>query len=267
VHPLAGASAGPPAGDPGPDPDPGARPTATGASAGPPSGATAPAAPKSKGADKAARTRAAILETALRLFRERGYEETTMRAIAAAAGVSVGNAYYYFASKEHLIQAFYDQAYVQHEEAARPILAREKDLTLRMVAVMEAWLDLMDPYREFAGAFFKNAAEPTSPLSPFSAESAPARNASIGLWRDVVEGSDTKVAKALRKELPELLWLYFMGIVLFWVHDPSGDAARTRLLARRTAPLVVRGIGLARLPVLRATIADLVALIAELKAL
>ena len=232
----------------------------------PPPGA-APAVPTSRGAAKSARTRAAILETALRLFRERGYEETTMRAIATEAGVSVGNAYYYFASKEHLIQAFYDQAYLQHEAVARPILAGEKDLTLRMVAVMEAWLDLMDPYREFAGAFFKNAAEPTSPLSPFSAESAPARNASIALWRDVVEGSDTKVAKALRKELPELLWLYFMGIVLFWVHDSSDDAARTRLLARRTAPLVVRGIGLARLPVLRATIADLVALIAELKAL
>ncbi|MDP9073715.1 MAG: TetR family transcriptional regulator [Actinomycetota bacterium] len=222
---------------------------------------TAPESPK------AARTRATILETALRLFRERGYDNTTMRAVAAEAGVSVGNAYYYFASKEHLIQAFYDQVYVQHEEAAQPILAREMDLAARITGVMEAWFDLMEPYRAFAGTFFKNAAEPTSPLSPFSAESAPARSASIALWRDVVDGSDTKVTKALRAELPELLWLYFMGIVLFWVHDGSEHAARTRLLARRTAPMVVRGIGLARLPVLRATIADLVGLIDELKSL
>ena len=48
-------------------------------------------------------TRQLILETALRLFRERGYAETTMRAIAKEAGVAVGNAYYYFDSKEHLI--------------------------------------------------------------------------------------------------------------------------------------------------------------------
>jgi AcrR family transcriptional regulator len=225
---------------------------------------TAPGPPESP---KAARTRAVILETALRLFRERGYEETTMRTVAAEAGVSVGNAYYYFASKEHLIQAFYDQAYVQHEAAARPILNAETDLTARMTGVMEVWLDLMEPYRAFAGTFFKNAAEPTSPLSPFSAESAPARDASIALWRDVVLGSDTKLTKALRQELPELLWLYFMGIVLFWVHDSSESAARTRLLVRRTVPMVVRGIALARLPVLRATIADLVALIAELKSL
>jgi AcrR family transcriptional regulator len=204
---------------------------------------------------------------ALRLFRERGYEETTMRAIAAEAGVSVGNAYYYFASKEHLIQAFYDQAFVEHEAAARPVLAAHTDLTERIVGVAEAWLDVMEPYRAFAGTFFKNAAEPTSPLSPFSPESAPARNASIALWRDVIDGSDAKVPKAVRGELPELMWLYFMGLVLFWVHDPSEQAARTRLLARRTAPLVVRAIALARLPVMRATVHDLVGLIAELKCL
>jgi AcrR family transcriptional regulator len=216
---------------------------------------------------KAARTRATILDTALRLFRERGYDETTMRAIAAEAGVSVGNAYYYFASKEHLIQAFYDQAYIEHEAAARPLLQTASDLEARIVGTIEAWLDVTEPYRAFAATFFKNAADPASPLSPFSNESAPARNASIALWRDVIEGSNAKVGKSLREELPELLWLYFMGIVLYWVHDPSDGAARTRLLARRTAPMVVRGINLARLPVLRSTIADLVALIAELKSL
>ena len=48
----------------------------------------------------------------MRLFREQGYEQTTMRAIAREAGVSVGNAYYYFASKEHLIEAFYEDTQV-----------------------------------------------------------------------------------------------------------------------------------------------------------
>ena len=41
----------------------------------------------------------------MRLFRENGYEATTMRAIAKEAGVATGNAYYYFGSKEELIQA------------------------------------------------------------------------------------------------------------------------------------------------------------------
>jgi AcrR family transcriptional regulator len=190
-----------------------------------------------------------------------------MRAIASEAGVSVGNAYYYFASKEHLIQAFYDRTQVQHAEAAQPALDHETELTARMVGVIEAWIDMMDPYRAFAGTFFKNAAEPTSPLSPFSPESAPARDAAIDLWRRVLEGSDAKLPKAIRGQLPELLWLYFMGVVLYWVHDPTKKAEGTRILARRTAPMVVRAINLARLPVLRGTLTDLLQLIEDLKAI
>jgi AcrR family transcriptional regulator len=214
---------------------------------------------------KSARTRTAIIDAALTLFRERGYDATTMRAIAGEAGVSVGNAYYYFDSKERLIQGFYDRAQVDHEAAARAVLDSETDLTKRIVGVTEAWLQTMDPYREFAGKFFKNAAEPTSPLSPFSPESSPAREASIELWREVLEGSDARIPKKLRTDLPELLWLYFMGIVLFWVYDPTADASATRKVSARTAPLVVRAIGLTRLPVMRGMLDDVVALIGEVR--
>src|SRR5919197_2117334 len=73
---------------------------------------------------KGEQTRALILRTALDMFRERGYEETTMRAIAARAGVALGNAYYYFRSKEHLVQAFYARTHEEHLAACRPILER-----------------------------------------------------------------------------------------------------------------------------------------------
>ena len=214
---------------------------------------------------KSARTRSAIIDAALKLFRERGYDATTMRAIAAEAGVSVGNAYYYFDSKERLIQGFYDRAQVDHAEAARPVLDNETDLTARIIGVADAWLRTMDPYRQFAGKFFKNAAEPTSALSPFSPESSPARAAAIELWREVLEGSDTRTPKKLRADLPELLWLYFMGIVLFWVYDPTPDASATRGVAARTAPLVVRAVTLTRLPVMRGMIDDIVALIGDVR--
>lgn len=214
---------------------------------------------------KGARTRSAIIDAALKLFREKGYDATTMRAIATEAGVSVGNAYYYFDSKEQLIQGFYDRAQLEHEVAARPVLDSERDLAARIAGVIEAWLVTMEPYRPFAGKFFKNAAEPTSPLSPFSPESSPARATAIALWREVVEGSDARVPKRLRTDLPEMLWLYFMGIVLLWVHDPTGGASATRRVVARTAPLVVRAISIARLPVMRTMLDDIVALMGEVK--
>jgi AcrR family transcriptional regulator len=214
---------------------------------------------------KSARTRSTIIDAALELFRECGYDNTTMRAVAAKAGVSVGNAYYYFGSKDELIQAFYDQAQLEHATAAADVLASTTDLMGRIVGVVDVWIDAMEPYRAFAGTFFKNAAEPTSPLSPFSAESSPAREAAIALWREVLEGSDAKVPKRLKADLPELLWLYFMGLVLLWVHDNSDGAATTRRIVRRTAPLVVRALSLVRLPVMRGMIEDIAALMDELK--
>jgi hypothetical protein len=78
------------------------------------------------------------------------------------------------------------------------------------------------------------------PLSPFSAESAPARERSIAIFREVVEGSSVKVDPDLRRDLPELLWLFHMGVVLFWVHDRSDGLARTRALIDRSAPMIER---------------------------
>ncbi len=197
---------------------------------------------------KAEQTRAHILATALALFRERGYDGTTMRAVAEAADVSVGNAYYHFSSKEHLVQAYYAQVHEQLTEAVVPVLARERTFRKRMLGVLEAELDILEPYHGFAGVLFRNAADPASPLSPFSAESQPTREASTRLLAQVVDGSTLKIDAGLREELPHLLWLYHMGVVLFWVHDRSPGAARTRELAERTVPLVERLVKLARLP-------------------
>jgi AcrR family transcriptional regulator len=213
---------------------------------------------------KSEQTRSLIVQTALRLFREQGYDRTTMRAIAAGAGVSVGNAYYYFASKEHLVQGFYDQLHHEHLAACQDVLADESELGARLRGVLHRWFDVAEPYHEFAGQFFRNAADPGSPLSPFSAESGPVREANIALHRQVLDGSTARPDPELRAELPDLMWLYHMGVVLFWVYDRSPGRARTRLLIDRTTPLVERLVRLSRLRVLRSVTRDVTGLLREL---
>ncbi|MBB5966778.1 TetR family transcriptional regulator [Planomonospora venezuelensis] len=217
---------------------------------------------RTRGSD---RTREIIVETALRLFRERGYEATTMRAIAAEAGVSVGNAYYYFSSKEALIQAYYDRAQAEHEAACEELLAAERSFAGRLGGVLRAWVRVSEPYHEFAVKFFKHAAEPTNPLSPFSVESSPAREASVAIYRRVVDGSADRMDAELRAELPELLWLMSMGIVLFWVHDTSEGCRKTYRLIELTVPLVDRLVGLSHLPGLRGIARDFIAGVHELR--
>ena len=210
-------------------------------------------------------TRQLILETALRLFRERGYTETTMRAVAKEAGVAVGNAYYYFDSKEHLIQGFYDRNQAAHRAAVEVVFAKDKDFAARLRGALHAGIDVNQPYHSFAATFFKTAAEPSSPLSPFSRESSPAREAAIAIFRDVVDGSSAKLDPELRKELPELLWLGWMGVVLFWVYDHSPDQRRTRRLIDGVVPLVDRLVGLSRLRVLRPALRQILALLESIR--
>lgn len=220
--------------------------------------------PRRVGADSSARsekgeqTRAAIAAAAQELFLERGYEKTTMRAVAQRAGVSLGNAYYYFASKEHLVQAFYDQIQTEHAEALEPELGRVETFADRLTVTLTTWVDVAERYHDFADKFFKAAAEPSSPLSPFSPESQPSRDAAIAVMDRVLEGSNLRVPAGLRAELPELLWLAQMGMVLFWVYDSSEGQRRTRALIKGVAPVLDRLLRLTRLPVVRGIVDDLV---------
>src|SRR5260370_30385088 len=52
---------------------------------------------------KKAKTRAAIRDHALRLFREQGYQRTTVEQIAAAAEVSPSTFFRYFPTKEDVV--------------------------------------------------------------------------------------------------------------------------------------------------------------------
>jgi AcrR family transcriptional regulator len=213
---------------------------------------------------RAGQTRAAITEAALALFRERGYEAATMRAIAQRAGVSTGNAYYYFSSKEELIQEFYSRNHSAHLAASRGVLAGETDLAARLAGTVRALVDVLMPYHSFAATFYKHAAEPASPLSPFSPQSSPAREASIGLYREVVDGSSARMGPGVRERLPDLLWLYSLGITLFWVHDNTDGCSRTYQLIDATVPVIAQLVSASRLPALRRTLGDLTAIVDQL---
>ena len=138
---------------------------------------------------KSEQTRQRLLDAAAKVFRDKGYAGALLGDIAREAGMHTPGIYYYFDSKEHLIQGFYDRNQVAHRAAAERVLTEEKDFAARLRGVLHAGIDVNEPYHSFAATFFKSAAEPSSPLSPFSRESSPAREAAINIFRDVVEGS------------------------------------------------------------------------------
>jgi TetR/AcrR family transcriptional regulator len=72
----------------------------------------------------AERSRAAILDSAERLFAELGYDATSLTQVGADAGVSRGTPGYFFRSKAELYQAVLDRSFAEVSEAVRAGRAR-----------------------------------------------------------------------------------------------------------------------------------------------
>ena len=90
---------------------------------------------------KSEETRARILEAAMELFRQQGFEAATMREIAVKAGVATGAAYYYFDSKDAIVLAFYDQAQKDMEPELEAALEASRDLRERLRRLVEVKLE------------------------------------------------------------------------------------------------------------------------------
>lgn len=176
------------------------------------------------------RTREMILNCAMEMFREQGFEGTTMRGIAEACGLSLGAAYYHFASKDALVLAFYERGGAEAREHATELFTETRDFRARLSAVLIQRLEQLAPYRNVVLVLAGHAVNLSSPLSPFSEETRPMRDEAIALMEAVLEGSDARVSKALRPHLPKLLWLMQLGVVLYWANDRSENQSRTLTL-------------------------------------
>jgi AcrR family transcriptional regulator len=196
-------------------------------------------------------TKARILNTALALFQEHGFEKTTMRMIAAACELSLGAAYYHFETKEALVLHFYAQTSAEARDYNKQIIAGSSDFKERMTALLTFKLDQMAPFRELAAVLARQAADWNHPLSPFSAQSAPMRNEAIGLIEEVIAGSNLKASVVLRPHLAKILWLYQMGVILFWVNDASEGQERTRSLIGLSLGLIEKFVRASALPFMR----------------
>ena len=197
---------------------------------------------------KAEETRNRILDAALRLFRERGFEQTTMREVAAEAEVATGAAYYYYRSKEELVLAFYLRTEEEAAEKFARVIASTNDVRKRIRGIIDAKFEQFAQHRALLAALLKTGVDPRDPLSPFGKETAQIRGDHIAWYARALEGSDLKVSRDLAPHLPKLLWMYHMGLIYYWIIDDSPEQRRTQRLLDATLDLVVQLLRAASLP-------------------
>jgi AcrR family transcriptional regulator len=194
-------------------------------------------------------TRRQILDTALALFRERGFEETTLRDIARSAGLSLGAAYYYFRSKEAIVGAYYDYVQDEHMARAHTAFAAHRDLRSRLRAALHTKLDIMQDDRRLLRALFRYGGDPDHALSWFGPATRRQRETCVDVFAAAL--ADERLPDDVREAAPTLLWTLHMGILLYFLYDTSPDLRRTRKLIDASIDFVVDVKRLATLPLLR----------------
>ena len=156
---------------------------------------------RSRSTSKAEETRRRIYEAALQSFRDRGFEQTTMRDIARQAGVALGAAYYYFASKEAIVLAFYEEMEERGDQETIQAIGKHKKLRDRLRVILEKRFELLEPNLRFLGALFKHSPDTDDPLSPFSPETQPIRDRAIALFRVAITTEAEKIAEEITQNI------------------------------------------------------------------
>jgi AcrR family transcriptional regulator len=207
---------------------------------------------------KGEQTREAIFNAALDLFRENGFDSATMQQIADRAGVAKSAAYYYFPSKEAIIQAYYEAVQSTQEQLCAAAFSQSRKLKKRIHAALHSKFDLARNDRKLLGIIFRYTGEPAHPLSCLGAQTADMRRRAMLIFRDAL--SVERLPRDLEELLPLALWALQMGLLVLFFYDETPGQKRTRRLADGAIEFTLKMLALARLPVLkpiRAKVLDL----------
>jgi len=186
-------------------------------------------------AENKEKTRRAILRAALALFAQKGFFNTTTKAISRKAGIAEGTLFNYFPTKEDLALYFFEQEllgtveWYEQEKGIRGAALPEK-----LFAIVHRLLDRLSPYEEFIGAVYLRALQPSSKLSPLSLTAQEQNLRYLRFVRGVLAQASAQ------GEIPDLgdlgayaFALFHLAVITYWLQDRSAGKEQTLALLDR----------------------------------
>lgn len=146
--------------------------------------------------------RGRLLREAAGLFRDKGYERTTVRDLAAAVGIQSGSLFHHFRTKEEILKAVMVE-------------------TIRLnTAVMQASMDAAGSSREKLRALI------SAELESINGQTGEAMAVLIFEWRSLSEASQAEVLTL--RDIYETLWMDVLNAL-----KEEGDLAADPFVVRR----------------------------------
>jgi AcrR family transcriptional regulator len=164
-----------------------------------------------------------VLATAMRLFKEKGYQNTTVRDLSKESELGLGAIYYYFKSKEDLVQVFYRRINSEIINEYHTLYENEKNYPEAVEKLMRLKIEKLTPYRDLIQIIIKEAVDRNSPLSPFNKSSQDVKEISIGVFEELAVKAKVKDPEAVAQQT----WLFHLMLLGLWTQDTSKDSDMT----------------------------------------
>src|ERR1700686_1176746 len=190
---------------------------------------------------KSEKSRDSILEAAAKLFRRQGYSATTLRKIAGMADIKAGSIYYYFDSKEAILDEVLDQGLYRIFEAVKTALKKAGNVShrRRIGLAIETHLAALLEASDFTSANIRIYGQLPERLKK---RHRPLRRAYAKYWDRLF--LDARRAGEISADIEIVpLRIFVLGALNWTVEWFSFSKKETvRKLARRTELLILDGV-------------------------
>lgn len=185
-----------------------------------------------------------VLDQAARLFRERGYAETSLRDIAAACGIKSASLYYHFASKEEIVVAVLNTGVATaHEEVRRKVdaLGAKASSSDRIREAIAAHLHALLVLDDYTGASIRIYGQVPQHVRDAT---RPERDRYEAWWCDLLATAAARGALRAGTDLrlARLLLIGAMNWSVEW-HQPQEDGTDSaETIARSLSDMALHGL-------------------------
>jgi AcrR family transcriptional regulator len=177
-------------------------------------------------------TRDRILEAATRLFTTDGWENTTTRGIASAAGIAAGTLFNYFESKEAIVVALQSEALAEAQEEVVKRRGSGESVEEELFTLIWAELRSLRRFRSFLPAASETIFSPMRRSSPGPGDALRARH--LEAVEQIIEAHGGPSPRPLTMQL---YWTLYLGVFAYWTTDESPKQEDTLALLDQSLKL------------------------------
>ncbi|MDU0458948.1 MAG: TetR/AcrR family transcriptional regulator [Geobacteraceae bacterium] len=171
--------------------------------------------------------RSRILDKAAEIFNSKGFEDSTTRDIALAAGLAAGTIFNYFPSKETLAMTMVSEALVQGREDYLRRCTGGEDLAEELFLFVASGLRRLRPLRPFLGPVLERSLSPF-PRKTVCQEGETARQEHLAAVQAILARHG--FAEAPDYVAMTMYWSLYLGILAFWSNDTSPNQEASQAL-------------------------------------